>query len=420
MNPIIEASKISKLYHIGHQQQKAQDSVKDDIVRLIRKPVEIFTGHKLEQEKLWALKDVSFNIQQGEIVGIIGRNGSGKSTLLKVLSRITDPTSGKAVLRGRVASLLEVGTGFHPELTGRENIFLNGAILGMTRKEISRKFNEIVDFSGVEKFLDTPVKFYSSGMYVRLAFSVAAHLEPDILIVDEVLAVGDADFQEKSLGKMKEVTRDHQRTVLFVSHNLTAIQSICNRAMVMRQGKLVFDGETKKAVASYLGDSAITTGYAQFAGRGQPRNKFSFEAAELLGPGGSRRGEFASGESVLINMDYKVKQEGRDYQLAVEVWNEEGICILTTTNFDTDPGLKQQKVVPGLYKASVALPTGNLREGQYYLSISASVPGTEMLDEINHAISFRIDGDEDMKKLGQNRNGVIYQRLEWSNKRRGK
>jgi lipopolysaccharide transport system ATP-binding protein len=205
-------------------------------------------------EDFWALQDVSFEIRQGEVIGIIGRNGAGKSTLLKLLSRITEPTEGSIRLRGRVASLLEVGTGFHPELTGRENIFLNGAILGMTRTEIRRKFDEIVAFAEVEKFLDTPVKYYSSGMYVRLAFAVAAHLEPEILVVDEVLAVGDAEFQNKCLGKMEQVSRGG-RTVLFVSHNMAAVQNLCRGALLLEQGRLKLQGEVNEVVAAYLGDA---------------------------------------------------------------------------------------------------------------------------------------------------------------------
>ncbi|MBD2104415.1 ATP-binding cassette domain-containing protein [Leptolyngbya sp. FACHB-261] len=206
----------------------------------------------LTSEEFWALKDISFEIKQGDKVGIVGRNGAGKSTLLKILSRITDPTLGRIVIRGKVASLLEVGTGFHPELTGRENIYLNGAILGMSKVEISRKFDEIVDFAEVEKFLDTPVKYYSSGMYVRLAFAVAAHLEPEILIVDEVLAVGDVAFQKKCMGKMSDVSEKQGKTILFVSHNMTAIKSLCERAICMSRGTLVDEGEASSIVAKYI------------------------------------------------------------------------------------------------------------------------------------------------------------------------
>ena len=221
-------------------------------------------------EEFWALKDVSFEVQEGEVLGIIGRNGAGKSTLLKILSRITEPTSGRITLRGRVASLLEVGTGFHPELTGRENIFLNGAILGMSRAEIRKKFDEIVAFAEIEKFLDTPVKRYSSGMYVRLAFAVAAHLEPEILIVDEVLAVGDAEFQKKCLGKMNEVSRRDGRTVLFVSHNMAAVTQLTERAILLSHGSIAHSGECQSVVQFYLAESR-GRGIVEFDVRNQTR-----------------------------------------------------------------------------------------------------------------------------------------------------
>lgn len=235
MKPIISVEGLGKKYTIRHEGQGRYRALREDIFKL---PQRLFQ-RKQDKEEFWALKDVSFDIMPGDRVGIIGRNGAGKSTLLKLLSRITEPSTGKITLRGRVASLLEVGTGFHPELTGRENIFLNGAILGMSRAEVRRKFDEIVDFAGVEKFLDTPVKRYSSGMYVRLAFAVAAHLEPEILIVDEVLAVGDAEFQKKCLGKMEQVGQDG-RTVLFVSHNMAAVQRLCTTGMLLFSGKLSF------------------------------------------------------------------------------------------------------------------------------------------------------------------------------------
>lgn len=418
MKPIIAANSLSKVYTIGHQQQKVQDNLKDDLVRLARKPLELFTGQKLDKEKLWALKDVSFEIQKGEIVGVIGRNGSGKSTLLKILSRITDPTSGTAILRGRVASLLEVGTGFHPELTGRENIFLNGAILGMPRSEILQKFNQIIEFAGVEKFLDTPVKFYSSGMYVRLAFSVAAHLEPDILIVDEVLAVGDADFQKKSLGKMQDVTRSHDRTVLFVSHNLSAIQSICDRVIVLDQGRLTFEGRTRAGIKHYLGEAAETSGYIELEDN-PTRDKLIFRSIELQDSSGKRRGEYEEGETIGVKIDYRVRQAGTGYQLVVDLWNEEAICIFASSDFDTKPRRKQAEVKAGDYRANFTLPTENLRDGQYYLTVSASLPGVETLDEVHHAISFRIEGgDADIKKLGgQGRPGALYKRIDWQIKK---
>lgn len=255
MRPIIEAKGLSKKYRIGHKLQ-GDDSLRDVVVRTMRIPFRVFgknAKEKNEEQKreLWALRDVNFELQAGETVGFIGANGAGKSTLLKILSRITDPTEGEVRLRGRLASLLEVGTGFHPELSGRENIFLNGAMLGMTRAEMQAKFDEIVAFSELEKFIDTPVKHYSSGMYVRLGFAVAAHLDPEILVVDEVLAVGDMAFQKKCLGKMGDFGRDG-RTVLFVSHNMAAVENLCQRGIVLRHGQVVFDGTAKAGVERYI------------------------------------------------------------------------------------------------------------------------------------------------------------------------
>ncbi len=246
MNPAISVQGLGKRYRIG---EYTGESFRELVMGMIRRPF----GRDREGEHVWALTDVSFDVAPGEVLGIIGKNGAGKSTLLKILTGITEPTTGQVTLRGRVASLLEVGTGFHGELTGRENIFLNGSILGMTRAEIRRKFDEIVAFSGVEKFLDTPVKRYSSGMYMRLAFSVAAHLEQEILLVDEVLAVGDAEFQKKCLGKMDEVARAG-RTVLFVSHNLGAVRKLCSRAILLQGGRSAFDGPAHEAIQRYIAD----------------------------------------------------------------------------------------------------------------------------------------------------------------------
>jgi lipopolysaccharide transport system ATP-binding protein len=263
---VISVEKLSKRYLVGHRSARRESytALRDVIARearnFARKAIDAFRGRQIVQgdevEEFWALKDVSFEVKRGEVVGIIGRNGAGKSTLLKILSRITEPTEGRVRLRGRIASLLEVGTGFHPELTGRENIFLNGAILGMTRREIRTKFDEIVAFAEVDKFLDTPVKHYSSGMYVRLAFAVAAHLEPEILVVDEVLAVGDAEFQKKCLGKMKEVSEEG-RTVMFVSHNMTAVQSLCDRVIYFDDGEIRGDGDSKIEIERYLSSTRI-------------------------------------------------------------------------------------------------------------------------------------------------------------------
>src|SRR5882724_6892736 len=252
MKPIIKVQNLGKRYRLGaHQAPYA--SLRDTLAAMARAPLRLLQRNgRSAQPLFWAVKNVSFEVQPGEVVGIIGRNGAGKSTLLKMLSRITQPTAGRIELYGRIASLLEVGTGFHPELTGRENIYLNGAILGMGRSEIRRKFDEIVAFAEIEKFIDTPVKYYSSGMYVRLAFAVAAHLEPEILIVDEVLAVGDSEFQRKCIGKMQEVSTKEGRTVLFVSHNLAAIQALTQKALLLESGVVQFCGQTGAAVDAYL------------------------------------------------------------------------------------------------------------------------------------------------------------------------
>lgn len=255
MKPIIEISHLSKKYRLG--QQESYYALRDTIARFFRNPLTTMQTHTSSNE-FWALKDLNLKINQGEVVGVIGKNGAGKSTLLKVLSQITPPTEGEVILRGRVGSLLEVGTGFNPELTGRENIFLNGAILGMKKAEVKRKFDEIVDFAQIEKFLDTPTKYYSSGMYMRLAFAVAAHLEPEILIVDEVLAVGDAEFQKKCLGKMNSVANEG-RTVLFVSHNMTALKSLCHKAVLLESGRIVKKGDVETVANFYLNKNISQT-----------------------------------------------------------------------------------------------------------------------------------------------------------------
>src|SRR5437763_16655844 len=280
---IITVENLGKKYSLRHQRNERYTALRDVIAEKALgffKNLKSGNGVSVSKEDFWALKDVSFEVQRGEVVGIIGRNGAGKSTLLKILSRITEPTEGRVRIKGRVASLLEVGTGFHPELTGRENIFLNGSILGMTKAEIKSKFDEIVAFAETEKFLDTPVKRYSSGMYVRLAFAVAAHLEPEILIVDEVLAVGDAQFQQKCLGKMEEVSKGG-RTVLFVSHHLPSIQRLCSHGVYLQAGAISVAGTAHKAIESYLSSSQLgTDGNRQIAVRD---GEVSITSVELLG-----------------------------------------------------------------------------------------------------------------------------------------
>lgn len=306
---IINVEGLGKKYVISHEKQVGSYTALRDVIS--NKARSLFKASRtaIEQEEFWALKDISFKVNKGEAVGIIGRNGAGKSTLLKMLSRITEPTLGRIDLSGRVASLLEVGTGFHPELTGRENIFLNGAILGMTRVEIRKKFDEIVDFSGVEKFLDTPVKRYSSGMYVRLAFAVAAHLEPEILVVDEVLAVGDAEFQKKCLGKMEEVSKNYGRTVLFVSHNLGAVRKLCTKGLYLNKGQIAYQGDVDATLDKYASSgqfSEINGEIGDFNLLLHPLKSGSFgiQSAALL-CNGIKASEVLTGANVEIEMTVK-------------------------------------------------------------------------------------------------------------------
>jgi len=329
MKPIISVEGLGKSYTIRHEGQTRYKSLREEIFKL---PTRLLQRSSQRQEEFWALNDVSFDVMPGDRLGIIGRNGAGKSTLLKLLSRITEPTTGRITLRGRVASLLEVGTGFHPELTGRENIFLNGAILGMSRIEVRRKFDEIVDFAGVEKFLDTPVKRYSSGMYVRLAFAVAAHLEPEILIVDEVLAVGDGDFQKKCLNKMESVSANEGRTVLFVSHNMGAIQRLCDKGLFLEQGKLIEVGHIPKVVDTYRSSTQIET-----EGTIRPAlletgavSLFSFTIRdERLNPCEM----LVAGRKAYFDLLYKIKTPLHDARIFFHIENDSGSRLCALGNY---------------------------------------------------------------------------------------
>ncbi len=317
---IITVENLAKVYLVGHEASTEKYNALRDVLgrharNFVRKSLDMLRGRQIIQgdeiEEFWALRDVSFEIEPGEVVGIIGSNGAGKSTLLKVLSRITEPTKGRVTLHGRVASLLEVGTGFHPELSGRENIFLNGAILGMSRSEIRRKFDEIVAFAEVDRFLDTPVKRYSSGMYVRLAFSVAAHLDPEILVVDEVLAVGDAKFQKKCLGKMKYVSRDEGRTVLFVSHNMAAIKTLCTRAICLERGSLVCDGDPEAVLRRYMhvGDGELFNGIIS---PNRPRlygtQNFQFDTLQLIDEFGQSTQVIETGHNLAFSIRFRLNE----------------------------------------------------------------------------------------------------------------
>ena len=333
-------------------------------------------------EEIWALKDVSFTVEQGEVLGIIGRNGAGKSTLLKILSRVTAPTSGRIKVKGRVASLLEVGTGFHPELTGRENVYLNGAILGMSRKEIDHKFDEIVDFSGVEKFIDTPVKRYSSGMYVRLAFAVAAHLDPEILVVDEVLAVGDAEFQKKCLGKMGEVAQEG-RTVLFVSHNMAAIESLCSKGLVFETGRMAFWGNIQEAITFYLKKTQGGNLHKDIERR--------VERVVLIDRDGNPRNMFQMGEplSVLIEINTRGRLIRRPV-LGLGIDTDMGQRLFTVgTYFSQDELLPMQ----GNVQVLCEMDAPNLIPGEYFVKVGLNDNFT-VLEEQDHIANFTIEAGD--------------------------
>ena len=342
--PIIEIKNLGKKYNIRHQ-KGGYVTLRDVIMGVIKNPFK-FAKQKAKEvagisgkEEFWALKDINLEIKRGEVVGIIGPNGAGKSTLLKILSQITPPTTGEIRINGTVSSLLEVGTGFHPELSGRENIFLNGAILGMTRKEMSKKFDQIVEFAGIEKFLDTQVKHYSSGMYVRLAFSVAAHLEPDILIVDEVLAVGDAEFQKKCLGKMEEVTKNEGRTILFVSHNLSAIHGLCTKAIFLEQGRVAMIGETKKVIEHYQDSGAKlrATDLRMETDRGGD-GKIRLVSFHIENDMDEKTSSIESGKDMSIVLSYECKklEDIHDVDVGFTILkNSASICILHSSYSQT-------------------------------------------------------------------------------------
>ena len=358
------------------------------------------------------MKDVSFDIRQGDVVGIIGRNGAGKSTLLKILSRITEPTTGRVRLRGRVASLLEVGTGFHPELTGRENIFLNGAILGMKRAEIRAKFDEIVAFAEVEKFLDTPVKRYSSGMYVRLAFAVAAHLEPEILIIDEVLAVGDAQFQKKCLGQMGEVAKGG-RTVLFVSHNMGAVKALCSRGLLLSAGHVVLDTTAAEVCARYLsaGSEAPERQVSFDAG---VEGKFRFTEVAVLGPGDSAEERLDIDSEVKVRVRYRISVRLTGVVVGIRV-HRDGILLFNS--FDTDEDVERLACrEPGSYETMLSLPRFLLGAGRYSLSLLASIPATEQLDGHADVLSFDLQDDHhdlNFKSYAKMRGAMLIMPIKW-------
>jgi lipopolysaccharide transport system ATP-binding protein len=426
-DPAITVEGLSKAYRIGLREEASETLVgaaaalaKAPLANLrkLRRLNTFSAAAEGESDDLvWALKDVSFQVERGEVVGVIGKNGAGKSTLLKILSRITEPTAGRAVVRGRVSSLLEVGTGFHPELTGRENVYMNGVILGMKKREIDAKFDEIVEFSGIEKFLDTPIKRYSSGMKVRLAFAVAAHLEPEILIIDEVLAVGDQEFQNKCLGKMQNVATSG-RTILFVSHNMRAMQHLCNRGVYLAHGCMQYLGDIGSTIDAYLEgvrrntSSADLTG-AEFERDGDGSAKLEFAA--VCDSQDRPADDIAMGEGITVRVRLRSLRPRLCVGVAVGVFNNLGMRVcgfnsMNTARFGID--VSEQEVAT----ATLKVPSLNLVEGAYWLSIALYDARTrQIFDRVVQAVSFRII-PVDIYETGRISNGeaIVFYYPEWA------
>ncbi len=395
-NPVIRVENISKQYRIGVKQTRP-DTLRDLVNAGVQRAGRLFKqgahGGDESRDYIWALRDISFEVEQGQVLGIVGRNGAGKSTLLKILSRVTDPTLGFGEIHGRVGSLLEVGTGFHPELSGRENIYLNGAILGMRREEIDRKFDEIVAFSEVGKFIDTPVKRFSSGMYLRLAFAVAAHLEPEILVVDEVLAVGDAEFQQKCLGKMSDVAQEG-RTVLFVSHNMSAILRLTQETIVLDQGKLVMRAPTPQAVDHYLNMGLTKQGerYWDQAVHEEKAPAFIPVALRVLNPAGEVVDTVNAAEGFSIELEYQLTMDITGLRVGIYMMTTRGEFVFTS--FDTDDPQYYEKYTirtPGRYFSRCTIPPDLMNEGRYVLGVNASVYRIQRYFQDDKALTFTVD-----------------------------
>ncbi len=423
---VIQAEGLSKKYLIGHQQERGSTTFREmltgGVKNTLQKTRQLFAGEQIMEadsvEEFWALRDLDFEIKRGDRVGIIGRNGAGKSTLLKILSRITEPTKGQLRIRGRVASLLEVGTGFHAELSGRENIFLNGAILGMSRQEIKSKFDEIVDFAGVEKFLDTPVKRYSSGMYVRLAFAVAAHLEPEILIVDEVLAVGDAEFQKKCLGKMEEVSANEGRTVLFVSHNMDAIEVLCNNVIWLKQGLINKSGNASEVISEYLKiNTSVSTYQVDWLDEEAPGSEVvKLKSCSIVDSERVAKRMFSSDEEIGICFDYEVFKPNNIIWAGFNIYNEKNINVFDSHSFNLDEYIKPHSI--GDHQVIAWIPKELLNLGSYSVSIALFNHNLGVIHcYVKEVLFFQLfDGENSIflkHKFGSSLPGIVRPNLVW-------
>lgn len=423
-NTVISIENVSKEYRLG---VIGTGSFRNDLrlwwAKTRNKPNplalvdEVDHGNR-ENDVLWALKNISFKVPQGQALGIIGRNGAGKSTLLKILSRVTAPTSGEVKIKGRIASLLEVGTGFHPELTGRENVFLNGAIMGMSKSEVTRKFDEIIDFSGVERFIDTPVKRYSSGMYVRLAFAVAAHLEPEILIIDEVLAVGDAEFQKKCLGKMGDVAHEG-RTVLFVSHNMPAIATLCDQAVYIEKGQISYQGETDQVIANYLQNKTEIAGEKIWGDLDSPPgNHFSrLQRISIKNKKNESSIEIQSGEEFSIEIEYFNIIENSRLSVTLLLFTQEG-AILFSSISNLEPNWHNKPRPVGMYISNCYLPANLLAPGTYSVGIIICTKNYQDCFREDDLVKFNVvDNGEVRGDYYGGYSGIIRPLLQWSTKK---
>ncbi len=415
MGSIISVENVGKRYRIGRV-QSSYSTLRETLAEAVRSPFKKLRANNDQFQFVWAVDDISFEIESGEVVGLIGRNGAGKSTLLKLLSRITEPTRGRIELNGRVGSLLEVGTGFHPELTGRENIFLNGAILGMSRKEIVRKFDEIVAFAEVEKFIDTPVKHYSSGMYLRLGFAVAAHLEPEILMVDEVLAVGDIRFQRKCIDKMQDVGKQGH-TVIFVSHNMDAIARLCPRALLLDQGKVIADGPSRQVASQYMSGGEGLTTIREWADLTKaPGNDIvRLCAVRVRNHAGEILDSLDIRQPVQIETEYEVLRPGHELIPDCQISNEAGLLLFGTGDQRSAWGRRPKPA--GRFISTVVIPGNYLAEGTIFVTVAMNILNQAILYREENVVSFQIldpmEGDSARGDYVGPMGGVVRPLLEW-------